>query len=393
MTLVFFSTIPKAVQKACSSRQQSGRTTSSRYTALRLSMLTLLALSAAGCRQDMHDQPKFYPQRSTNFFADGRSSRPQVDGTVARSQGNRSSYFETGLISGSEGNTLPFAPTMAVLQRGQERYNVYCTPCHSRVGNGKGMIVERGYYPATNANSERLRYAPLGHFFQVITNGYGAMPNYAAELTPQDRWAVVAYMRALQLSQHATEADLPSGVRPEPLEEIAERVGLNREFLDPWLGKPTAPRPLPPSAAKPPAKEAVPAVTALPTAARGSSEKSKAPVEPAKSGKTAVLIADGSAVGTKPAAAKPTAPALPKEDAAAGKTLYEKNCSMCHQVTRAGLPPMIPSLIGIVSRTSAEHVRTMVTNGAPDAKPPMPAFTKLSSTDIGNIIEYLKTAK
>ena len=393
MTLDYFSTIPKALWQACTLRQQIVRSTSRRDAVLQLSMLTLVALSAAGCRQDMHNQPKFYPQRSTSFFADGRSSRPQVDGTVARSQGDKTGYFETGLISGSEGNTLPFAPTLAVLKRGQERYNVYCTPCHSRVGNGKGMIVERGYYPATNAHSERLRYAPLGHFFQVITNGYGAMPNYAAELTPQDRWAVVAYMRALQLSQHATEADLPGGVRPEPLDEVAERAGLNREFLDPWLAKPGAPRPLPPSAAKPPAKDAVPAVTMPPAAPLTAAEKSKAPVVPAKPGKAAETVADGSVIGVKPAAAKPAAPTVAKADAAAGKTLYEKNCSMCHQVTRAGLPPMIPSLIGIVSRTSADHVRTMVNNGAPDAKPPMPAFTKLSSTDIGNIIEYLKTAK
>src|SRR6202008_278417 len=133
-------------------------------TAATASMLVL-----AGCRQDMQDEPKFFPQRGTTFYADGRSVRPQVANTGAR---------------------------------GQERYNVYCTPCHSRVGNGDGMIVQRGYRPAGDFHTERLRNAPLGHFFAVITNGYGAMPDYASQVTPQDRWAIVAYIRALQLSQN-----------------------------------------------------------------------------------------------------------------------------------------------------------------------------------------------
>ena len=136
-----------------------------------------------GCRQDMQDQPKFFPQRGTDFYADGRSVRPQVENTVARGQLHEDGYFYTGLINGKEGDGLPFPGYAArCWQRGQERYNVYCTPCHSRVGNGVGMIVQRGYMKAGNFHTPRLETAPLGHFFHVISNGYGAMPDYAAQI-------------------------------------------------------------------------------------------------------------------------------------------------------------------------------------------------------------------
>ena len=167
--------------------------------------LGLAALGlCAGCRQDMQDQPKFVPQRSTTFFADGRSVRPQVAHTVARGQLDEDSFFYTGLIDGKEADLMPFPATMQVLDRGQERFNIYCTPCHSRVGNGAGMIVQRGYKPAGNFHSARILAEPLGHYFYVMTNGYGAMPDYSAQLTPADRWAVAAYIRALQISQNAS---------------------------------------------------------------------------------------------------------------------------------------------------------------------------------------------
>ena len=180
----------------------------------------------AGCRQDMHDQPKFIPQRGTEFYADGRSARPQVENTVARGQLHEDTYFYTGMQDGKEGNVMPFAVTMEVLQRGQERFNIYCTPCHSRVGNGAGMIVQRGYRPAGNFHTARLQAAPLGHFFAVMTNGYGAMPDYAAQVAPQDRWAIVAYIKALQLSQDAKSSDAASGAQVESLSDIAEREGI-----------------------------------------------------------------------------------------------------------------------------------------------------------------------
>ncbi len=199
-----------------------------------------MTLFTAGCRQDMHDQPKFIPQRGTSFFADGRSARPQVENTVARGQLHEDAYFYTGMVNGQEGNMMPFAATAEVLARGQERYNVYCTPCHSRVGNGAGMIVQRGYAQAGNFHTARLTAAPLGHFFNVMTNGYGAMPDYAAQLTPADRWAVVAYIKALQLSQAATQADIPAGQHAEPLTDIANREGLDEPKYLEWAVPPTA---------------------------------------------------------------------------------------------------------------------------------------------------------
>ena len=194
----------------------------------------------AGCRQDMQDQPKFYPQRGTTFFADGRSVRPQVQNTVGRGQLHEDSYFYTGMVNGQEGNALPFPVTLEVLQRGQERYNIYCSACHSRVGNGVGMIVQRGYAKAGNFHTARMQVAPLGHFFHVISNGYGAMPDYSAQLTPADRWAVVAYIKALQLSQDATQADIPAGERAQPLKDIAVSEGLPSGFASEWVIPPTA---------------------------------------------------------------------------------------------------------------------------------------------------------
>ena len=198
-----------------------------------------LALLLTGCRQDMHNQPKFYPQRGTTFYADGRSVRPQVENTVARGQ-IQNSYFETGLINGEEGNVMPFAVNMDVLARGQEKYNVFCTPCHSRVGNGAGMIVQRGYAKAGNFHTARLEAAPLGHFFNVITNGYGAMPDYSSQITTEDRWAIVSYVKALQLSQNAQSSDVPAGEHPQPLPDIAEQAGFSRSFASEWTLPPTA---------------------------------------------------------------------------------------------------------------------------------------------------------
>ena len=213
-------------------RQQTTGNALSRLAALgTLAGVSLLA----GCRQDMHNQPKFdYQQRGTSFYADGRSVRPQVEGTVARSQLHQDSYFYTGFVNGKEGEGMPFAVNATVLARGQQSYNIYCTPCHSRVGNGAGMIVQRGYARAGNFHTARLETAPLGHFFNVISNGYGAMPDYSAQLTPENRWAVVAYIRALQLSQRASQTDVPSGEHAEPLDAIAEHEGLPAGFASDW---------------------------------------------------------------------------------------------------------------------------------------------------------------
>jgi hypothetical protein len=238
---------------------------------------------ALGCRQDMHDQPKFFPQRGTEFYADGRSVRPQVDNTVARNQLHEDSYFYTGLSNGKEGEGMPFPVTMKVLQRGQERYNVYCTPCHSRVGNGAGMIVQRGYAPAGNFHTARLEAAPLGHFFHVISNGYGAMPDYSSQIVPADRWAIVAYIKALQLSQKATQADVPNGSHVEPLSSIAEREGLPASFANEWILPSTAVHGTPDGQTFVlPSPQNAPSGAGSYTAARPSTEPSGSALSPAR---------------------------------------------------------------------------------------------------------------
>jgi mono/diheme cytochrome c family protein len=218
--------------------------------------LSLAGLSAlflvAGCRQDMQDQPRMNPQRGSDFYADHRGARPQVVNTVARGQLQEDSYFYTGVIQGANGyreeqNTLPFPATMEVLERGQERFNIYCTPCHSRVGNGLGEIVERGYKPAANLHDQVRRAQPLSHYFYVMTHGYGAMPDYSAQLTPEDRWAVAAYIRALQLSQAATAQDVPSGVQVQKLGDVAEQQHLPASYAQPWSLPATAVQAYPPT--------------------------------------------------------------------------------------------------------------------------------------------------
>ena len=165
-------------------------------------------------------------QRGSEMFADHRGARPQVVNTVARGQLREDSYFYTGVVQGANGyreekNEMPFPVTLEVLKRGQERFNIYCTPCHSRVGNGLGEIVQRGYKPAANLHDQVRLAQPISHYFYVMTHGYGAMPDYSAQLTPEDRWAVAAYIRALQLSQAANGADVPAGAKVENLKDVA----------------------------------------------------------------------------------------------------------------------------------------------------------------------------
>ena len=178
-------------------------------------ILVFSMLVLTGCRQDMHDQPRYEPLESSTFFPDGMSSRHPPPGTVARGELEEDAYFYTARLDGELGTTLPFALTRALLERGQERYNIYCSPCHDRVGTGLGMIVRRGFRRPPSFHSPNLREAPLGHFFDVMSNGFGAMMDYAAQISPHDRWAVAAYIRALQLSQHVTLADVPTSDREQ----------------------------------------------------------------------------------------------------------------------------------------------------------------------------------
>jgi len=184
--------------------------TRKKYRLLVTSVL-LPILLFTGCRQDMHDQPRLKPFRQSDFFADLRSARLPVQGTVARGQLHEDSYFYSGKLGNNPGDYMPFPVTEEVLVRGQQRFNIYCAPCHSRLGDGNGMIPQRGFRHPPSFHDERLRKAPLGYFFDVMTNGFGAMPDYASQIPVRDRWCIVAYIRALQLSQGATMADVPGG--------------------------------------------------------------------------------------------------------------------------------------------------------------------------------------
>lgn len=185
----------------------------------RSSIIVILCfLGVTACRQDMHDQPRYEPLERNAFFEDGRASRPLVEGTVARGQLRLDDHFYTGKVNGELVTTLPFAATKEVLERGQQRYNIFCSPCHDQIGTGKGMIVQRGFRQPPSLHIDRLRQAPAGHFFDVMTNGFGTMYSYADRIAPKDRWAIVAYIRALQLSQNATLEDVPAAERSKLLE-------------------------------------------------------------------------------------------------------------------------------------------------------------------------------
>ncbi|SPF52086.1 quinol:cytochrome c oxidoreductase monoheme cytochrome subunit 2 [Candidatus Sulfopaludibacter sp. SbA4] len=183
---------------------------------LKLAVVVLAGAASVACRQDMQDQPKYIPLRPSEFFSDGRSERPLIDGTVARGHLNDDAAFYTG--KGPDGkplDTFPFPVTKDVILRGQDRFNVYCSPCHDRGGDGNGMIVRRGYRKPPSYHTDKIRQLQNGFIFDVITNGFGAMPDYAAQIPPRDRWAIVAYVRALQLSRSASINDVPAEARAQ----------------------------------------------------------------------------------------------------------------------------------------------------------------------------------
>lgn len=173
--------------------------------------LLLIALTTS-CRIDMHVQPRENPLSRSDFYTDQRSARPLIEGTIARGQLHEDTYFYTGKIGSNPGDVMPFPVTKQVLERGRERFNIYCAPCHSRLGDGNGLIPSRGFSRMPPSyHIPRLQKAPLGYFFDVMTNGFGIMPDYASQISPEDRWNIVAYVRALQLSQSATKNDVPPG--------------------------------------------------------------------------------------------------------------------------------------------------------------------------------------
>ena len=206
---------------------------------------TSVALLSTGCQQQMADQPSYKPLEASSFFANGQSSRQLVAGTVARGHLEIDTHFYTGRKPGANvqaetartehppplgknvaGNsralderqfvdTFPFPVTLEILEHGRERYMIYCTVCHDALGTGRGKIVERGYTPPPSYHIPRLRSVPVGHLFAVISEGYGSMPSYAGQISPRDRWAIVAYVRALQRSQHFPADELTPDMKQE----------------------------------------------------------------------------------------------------------------------------------------------------------------------------------
>ena len=180
------------------------------------SLLAGCALLLGACRQQMFQQPSYRPYQPSNLFADGTSARSLPADTVARGQLRDDPLLFTGKdANGQDATEFPFPVTREVLARGHQRFDIYCSPCHGLVGDGDGMVVQRGFTPPPTFHSDRLRQAPVGHFFSVITNGYGSMPSYANQVAVPDRWAIIAYIRALQLSQAAPLADVPPEARAQ----------------------------------------------------------------------------------------------------------------------------------------------------------------------------------
>jgi mono/diheme cytochrome c family protein len=180
-----------------------------------LPAVAALTVVLAGCRQDMHDQPKYRPLRGSELFADKRSARPLVEGTVARGMLREDDAFFTGKTKDGLVSELPLPLTPALLERGRTQYQVFCSPCHGRTGRGDGMIVQRGFKAPSSYHVDRLRQVPIGHFYDVITVGFGAMSDYSAQVAPQDRWAIAAYVRTLQFSQYAPASDVPADKQAE----------------------------------------------------------------------------------------------------------------------------------------------------------------------------------
>lgn len=186
---------------------------------MRKPLFVLAALAMlAGCRQDMHDQPRYRPYAKSAFFPDGRGSRPQVENTIARGQLKENVALHFGKPSKDSKDwvtALPVKLDKALLERGRQRFNIYCSPCHGMLGDGEGMVVQRGFKHPPSFHSDKMHQQPVGYYFDVITNGFGAMASYASRIPVEDRWAIIAYIRALQYSRAATIEDVPAADRAQ----------------------------------------------------------------------------------------------------------------------------------------------------------------------------------
>lgn len=193
-----------------------------------IAMLAPLLLLTVSCRQDMQDQPKYKPLGANRFFADGRDARPIPAGTIARDELNDTDSFHTGEANGAFLDAIPLKVDSKLLHRGQERFDIYCSPCHGRTGDGNGMVAQRGVKIPADLHTDRLRKVPPGYLYQVIKNGYGAMGDYGDQIPVNDRWAIVAYVRALQLSRDASLNDVPPDQRGPLSGENQPRPGAAR---------------------------------------------------------------------------------------------------------------------------------------------------------------------
>ena len=193
--------------------RRESTTLRSKKTLLTLAVMTTLAF--AGCRQDMHDAPRYEAFEASSTFTNGSASRTPPAGTVARGWLREDEALYTGKVAGQIVDQFPFPIGAAELQRGQARFNIYCTPCHGKLGDGQGMVVQRGLRQAASYHQDRLREEKVGYFYDVVTNGFGAMQGYAEQIPVRDRWLIIAYVRTLQLSQHAAAADVPADKQAE----------------------------------------------------------------------------------------------------------------------------------------------------------------------------------
>lgn len=182
---------------------------------LLLLSLVLALLLLAGCRMTMADQPRYEVFEASTLFADGTSARPRVADTVARGELSEDTHLTEGRVNGQVAETFPFTVTQTMLERGQERYEIFCAPCHGTLGDGHGVITEYGMTRPNSFHDPDLRAESVGYYFTLITNGTRVMPSYADRIAPADRWAIIAYIRALQLSQNADVSDVPEDALPQ----------------------------------------------------------------------------------------------------------------------------------------------------------------------------------
>lgn len=185
-------------------------------------------LLGVGCRRDMQDQPKYKPLGENRFFADGRDARPIPYGVIATDELNGNDVLHTGSVNGTFAETIPLPVTAALLARGRDRFDIFCSPCHARTGDGYGMVRQRGFWIPANLHTDRLRHVAPGYIYQVIKNGYGAMPDHGDQIPVRDRWAIVAYVRALQLSRNAQLSDVPAAERQSLQKEASSSAGARR---------------------------------------------------------------------------------------------------------------------------------------------------------------------